>query len=395
VRNAKAYVVQQSDPFPADALGEYLSHLYPESKSAEQLKEWREASLTQLYNAVANADAGSSTLTVACERDPQLRNIRQALLCHLLRRALGDNKFSEVEKTYLHLRTSKSEPVPTSRFREIAERVHGSSLDWFFSRWLTSDELPSLMLRGVSTERTEKGWAVRGQIVQKDLTRFEAPVELSVTTKQGDTQHKKIWLVPGVTSFEVQASNRPECVEVDPEFDLPIIRKMPPLLSRFWDAYPDLVVIYGTAAEAAANKAAAEWFNNDYVGLEGEVIEVDTNVREEDLQKKVVFLFGRPETNRIAQRMADKFPVQFRKQSFVCQGVTYDLPDQAVALVVESPFRPGGLVILYAGNSAASTQEIHDSNVYDKVASYVVIQAKKELTHGDWKTDDGLRWKFE
>jgi len=93
--------------------------------------------------------------------------------------------------------------------------------------------------------------------------------------------------------------------------------------------------------------------------------------------------------------MGDLFPIQFRKQSFVWQGVTYNQPTQAVAQVVESPFHSGGLVVLYAGLCAASILEIHDSNVYDKVASYVVIQAKKELTHGNWKTNDGLRWKFE
>jgi transglutaminase-like putative cysteine protease len=395
VRNAKATVLQHSDPFPADALGEYLSYLYPEQKSSEQLKEWRETSLAQFYNAVASAAAGSGALTAACERDPQLRYTRQALVCHVLRRALGDDKFFEAVRTYQQLRTSSNEPVSTSRFKEIAERVHGSSLDWFFSRWVSGDDLPTLQLSNVSVKRAKQGWVVRGQIAQKDPTRCEAPVEVLVTPKEGDAKRRKIWLGPGPTAFEVQMAHRPERLEVDPDYDLPSIRKMPVQLSQFSDAGSDVVVIYGTAAEAEANKAAAQRFNSDYLGLEGDVVKADTDVREQDLQKKAVFLFGRPETNRISQRMGDLFPIQFRKQSFVWQGATYDRPTQAVAQVVESPFRPSGLVVLYAGLSPASTLDICDSNVYDKVASYVVIQARKELTHGDWKTDDGLRWKFE
>jgi hypothetical protein len=395
VRNAKATVLQQSDPFPADALGEYLSYLYPEQKSSDQLKEWRETSLAQLYKAAMNAAGGSGALTAACEREPRLHYTRQALVCHVLRRALGDSKFFEVVRTYQQLRTSLNEPVPTSRFKEIVERVHGSSLDWFFSRWLSSDELPSLQLSSVSAERSGQGWTVRGQIVQKDPTRFEAPVEVLVDTKEGDAQRKRIWLGPGQTSFEFQTVHSPEKLEVDPDYDLPSIRKMSVQLSQFWDAGSDVVVIYGTAAEAETNKAAAQRFSSDCFGLEGDAVKADTDVREQDLQKKVVFLFGRPETNRIAQRMADQFPIQFRKQSFVWQGATYDQPTQAVAQVVESPFHPGGLVVLYAGLSAASTLEIYDSNMYDKVASYVVIRAKKELTHGNWKTDDGLRWEFK
>jgi len=395
VRNAKATVLQLSDPFPADAHGEYLSYLYPEQKSSEQLKEWRETSLAQFYDAVVSAAAGSGTLTAACEREPRLRYTRQALVCHVLRRALGDDKFFEVVRTYQQLRTSLSEPVPTSRFKEIAERVHGSSLDWFFSRWLSGDDLPSLHLSSVSMERARRGWVVRGQIVQKDPTRFEAPVEVLVTPKEGDAQRKRIWLGPGQTTFELETAHRPQRLEVDPEYDLPSIRKMPVQLSQFWNAVSDVVVIYGTVTEAEANKAAAQRFSSDYLGLESDVVKADTDVGEQDLHKQVVFLFGRPETNRISQRVGDLFPIKFRKQSFVWQGVTYNQPTQAVAQVVESPFHSGGLVVLYAGLCAASILEIHDSNVYDKVASYVVIQAKKELTHGNWKTNDGLRWKFE
>ena len=66
-----------------------------------------------------------------------------------------------------------------------------------------------------------------------------------------------------------------------------------------------------------------------------------------------------------------------------------------MAQVVGSPFHPGGLIVLYAGLSEASTLQICDSYLYDKVASYVVIQGKKELTRGDWKIDDGLGWKFK
>ena len=63
--------------------------------------------------------------------------------------------------------------------------------------------------------------------------------------------------------------------------------------------------------------------------------------------------------------------------------------------MVQSPFHPGGLIVLCAGLSEASTLQICDSSLYDKLASYVVIQGKEELTRGDWKVDDGLSWKFE
>lgn len=243
VRNAKVTVLQHTDPFPADALAQYLAHLHPKQDSAEQLKEWRRTSLTEIYNAVRSAAAGSGALTAAYEREPRLRYSRQALVCHVLRRAFGDDKFFEVVRTYQQLRTSSDKPVASSRFKEIAEHVHGFSLDWFFLRWASSDDLPSLQLSSVSAERAERGWVVRGRIVQRDPTRFQARVEVLVTTMEGDAYRKRIWFGRGKTAFEVQTAHRPERLEADPDYDLPSIRKMPLQLWQSWNAHSDLVVI--------------------------------------------------------------------------------------------------------------------------------------------------------
>ncbi len=130
VRNAKVTVLQESDPFPADALAEYLTNLYPTQDSAKRLKEWRERMLRRFNDAARNAASTGGALTTLFDGRDQY--YRQAFNCHLLRRTLGDEEFFEVVRTYENLRIASGEPVPTSRFKEIAERIHGSNLDWFF-----------------------------------------------------------------------------------------------------------------------------------------------------------------------------------------------------------------------------------------------------------------------
>ena len=173
---------------------------------------------------------------------------------------------------------------------------------------------------------------------------------------------------------------------------------MPPPLWRFWDVYPDLMVIYGTLAEAEANKIAAERFNDEYLGLDNEIIKADTDVSQDDLKSKCVFLIGRPETNKITQQLEDIFIIKFDEDKFNWRGVTYDKPTQGVAQIVENPLDPESVIILYTGLSGDATQKFCDLHLYDADASYVIFDRDKLLVSGYWEVDEvdnDLVWNFE
>jgi len=44
---------------------------------------------------------------------------------------VGDEKFSRIFETCINLRIATGKPVSTEKFREIAEQVHGASLNFF------------------------------------------------------------------------------------------------------------------------------------------------------------------------------------------------------------------------------------------------------------------------
>jgi len=173
---------------------------------------------------------------------------------------------------------------------------------------------------------------------------------------------------------------------------------MPPPLWWFWDVYPDLIVIYGTLAEDEANKSAAERFNEEYLGLDSEIIKADTEVSQDDLKSKCLILFGRPETNKISQQFQDIFPIKFDGDKFNWQGLTYDQSTQGVAQIFENSLDPEGNIILYAGLSGEATQKFCDLYLYDTDASYVIFDRDKQLVSGDWEVDEvdsDLVWNFE
>jgi len=391
IRIAKRKVLHHSDPFPADGYFQYAENLYPEIEAEEKLRNWRKEVLLEFYNVEReNGNKGD-----IFEIHPRLNSNREGYLCHWLHQIVGDEKFKKILQTYLDLRLASGKPVSTEKFQEIAERMHGTSLDFLFKQWVDSTALPQFKLDNVMIENDVNKWRVYGSLLQVGETYYRVPIELVLETEKGQ-ESQEIWLDSNKTDFEFYTTDKPKKLMVDPNYHIPTIRWMPARLQMLWDVYPDLIVIYGSLAEAEANKTAAERFNEDYLGLGNEIIKADTNVSQDDLKSKCIILFGRPETNRITQQFNDIFPIKFDEDKFTCQGITYDQPTQGVAQIVENTFDTQSIIILYAGLSGDATQKFCDLYLYDADASYVIFDRDKQLVSGDLEEEDSdLVWNFE
>lgn len=403
VRVANAKVVHHSDPFPADAFASYMAGEYTDGPSSMLPTFDGRGTLRRIDDLTRGESDQQAALAEAYEQEPSLWGNREQFLIHMLRGILGDQEFSEVYREYAALRLDSGEPVPSRRFQELAEEIHGQPLDWFFHQWRDSTALPQLRLEGVEVAEEGDQWDVRGTLRQPDDRAFRFPLELLITTERGD-RSERISVDAGETPFELSIPDRPERIIVDPGLDLLKIQRMPPTLAELWKGWPeDFLVVYGTLAEGQANKAAAESFNRNFLGLNDEVLKADVDVGERDLEKRTLILFGRPETNVVSRRFADEFPVRFDGGRFTYDGMKYDKPTQGVAQVIENPWDPQGLIVLYAGLSGESTQEVCDTSewwdelggsyLFDLDASFVIYDRYHRLVSGDWEGfDDDLVW---
>jgi len=392
VRVAKAKTLHHSDPFPADAFADYPVGPYVEDTASFDGR-WILSSIDDITRGGPNK---AQTPDQAYEKKPWLRGGQEQYICHMLRQIVGNEKFSDIYEAYVDSLVSSEGPVPTTRFQAIAEEVYGESLAWFFKQWLENEELPQLKLGDVDVRKRGEKWRIHGTLRQLNQSVFRLPVEMEF--EAGRTKViKKIWLDTKKVAFEFVSSNKPSRIRVDPKHHILKIQKMPPLLEHFWDVYPDeMLVIYGTQFEGQANQTAAERFSKDYLGLEGEIIKADTDVNDIDLKTKWIFLFGRPETNKVAQQFKDSFPVKFNGAKFAWQRTTYDKPTQGVTQVIENPKDGGGKMVMYAGISPEATLKLWDLKLYDSDCSYVIFDADKELLRGDWEdVDSNLYWNFD
>jgi len=397
IRIAKAKILHHADPFPADGLAGYLAYgenTFPKEDVEKNLRHWRKGVLGWPSRFARSSVPQRLNMEQFYSDHPRAKGPREAFVCHMLRRQLGDEKFFKLVDTYVDLRQKSNQAVSTTRFQELAEDVYGEPLDWFFKQWVNSTELPRLKLEKVAVRKDKKGWQVQGRLLQSGDTTFRLPIELAIDTKNG-REIEKLCVDSKAVDFDFRTLNEPQKLIVDPDYEVLKIQRMPPRLSWLWDVYPELIIVYGTLEEAEANKTAAERFNKRYLGLGHEIIKADIDVNEADLKSKCVILFGRPETNKSAQEFKDIFPVKFDGDKFTWQGTTYEQPTQGVAEIVENPRDPKSLMIIYAGLSGEATEKFCDLHL-DPDASYVIFDGDKELLRGDWEeVDSDLVWKFD
>ena len=137
-----------------------------------------------------------------------------AMILHMLRWVIGDQKFDKTMRDFATKYAGKSASLED--FRQVAEQNHGDQLTWFFSQWLDSTGAPEFKTKyTVYRLGNNKGFRVVGEISQ-DLDLFRMPVDLKIDT-DGKTESKRIEVVGTNSAFNVETYGKPRRIMVDPD----------------------------------------------------------------------------------------------------------------------------------------------------------------------------------
>jgi Peptidase family M1 domain/Tetratricopeptide repeat len=136
-----------------------------------------------------------------------------AMILHMLRWVVGDQKYDQTMRTFATKYAGKSASLDD--FETIAEQAYGDKLTWFFTQWLDSTGAPEFKTKyTVYRLGNNKGFRVVGEITQ-DLDLFRMPVELKIDT-DGKTEEKRLEVVGTDSAFTVETFGKPRKISIDP-----------------------------------------------------------------------------------------------------------------------------------------------------------------------------------
>jgi hypothetical protein len=274
----------------------------------------------------------------------------------------------------------------------VAERRHGVDLGWFFSQWLTRTGLPRLELADVKSERTGDAFATTANLRQSDPP-YRVPVTVALVTAKGE-ERKTVWLDGASTPVAFTSAAAPQRLVVDPDHDASIENGAPLDVAAFLDDLDHVLLVYGTSAEEAANRYAAErihrrfqegWWQLDLPTRR------DVDVTAADRAHFHLVLVGRPETNAVAADFAAAFPIPFAGAAFTLDERTHASAGDALVEAAVNPGAPARVLLLVAGCSPDATRVAAEKLPSD--AGYVVFERGKAKLRG-FAPDPQLTHRF-
>lgn len=144
-----------------------------------------------------------------------------AMVLHMLRRTIGDERFMAVLSRFY--RDNAGKTVTTEDFEAAVEAVAGREMDWFFDQWIRRTGYPVYRVYYTSSERvggegSGKVFTVRGQLLQEqEGDVFQAIVPLVFELENGDRITREIWNTKKRQTFEYTVPDEVKRIVVAPD----------------------------------------------------------------------------------------------------------------------------------------------------------------------------------
>ena len=180
---------------------------------------------------------------------------KAAMLFHMLRLELGDEKFIEGLRSFYRLHRYK-----TASFSDLADTfsdVADQDTSPLFKQWTTRTGAPALSISDVTTVREEDQWRLSGILNQTQTgAPYRINVPLAITTAGNDQAVETVVEVNQMrTPFAVTVKHEPLRIDVDPRFDIfrsVDKREIPVALSRGFGAESHTIILPSDAPAPVA-----------------------------------------------------------------------------------------------------------------------------------------------
>jgi len=193
---------------------EYFSRLYIRStKGDERFRIDLEA---QRMAALSGNEITPITKYYKLKRGGEFLYAKGFYVYHMLRHIMGDEKFFQMMKNFVHEFYMKS--VEIQDLERLTEKVYQRPLDWFFKQWIDGTGIPEYKLSFQIDPKDDGTYNVSGSIIQK-LVKFRMPIEIVAIADDRKYCHKMV-VDNNENLFQFELSFEPESVLLDPDYNV-------------------------------------------------------------------------------------------------------------------------------------------------------------------------------
>jgi len=142
-----------------------------------------------------------------------------AVVLHMLRGIVGKETFFNILRTYLEDPELAYGVATTEDFQQIAEKVSGKDLDYFFQEWIYGEKYPTYTVDWSYSQTSDQSYGVKLNIKQqanKKPSFFTMPVQIKIKTEKGDTLIT-VFNNQLQQEFDITLSAKPLLLYFDPE----------------------------------------------------------------------------------------------------------------------------------------------------------------------------------
>lgn len=274
------------------------------------------------------------------------------------RMEVGDEVF--VEQMEAFGRRFGGKVVTATEFEKL---LNGSAAKKVIGAWQLCSKLTPLTecefkvrVEQFTNESAKKEFKISGTFVQEDVV--IAPRVMEVTLEFDDHEVTSLVRIDEKGNFSLTAEDKPSRVILN-KYQRTLTRSGgTQTTSSFTGDLANCVIVYGTKDFADAQKNAAEKLHQLIRrGMYNYRVPVvsDQEFNLTQAREKHVILIGTPKTNRVAEKLADSFPVKFESGSFQVEGESYANPKTSMVSVIANPKSPSYSVLMVGGLSGEAT----------------------------------------
>jgi hypothetical protein len=102
----------------------------------------------------------------------------------------------------------------------------------------------------------------------------------------------------------------------------------------------------------------------------------DAQVKDEDIAKSNLILWGDPSSNAVLAKIVAKLPIQWTAEKLVVDGKTYSSADHAPILVYPNPLNPQKYVVINSSFTYREYDYLNNARQVAKLPDWAVIDLK-------------------